>query len=402
MIYNSIGLIFIISAFILLIYSYLVMPRCYLKPKKYNNKKRYCILIPARYESKVINNLLLSITKQTTKINPKDIYIIVESIKDKTVDIAKQYNMNIILRENLSLKRKGYALNDAVTYILKKQIHYDAYFIFDADNILDKDFIKNMEKSINEGYDIGIGYRNTKNSNTLVSASSALTFSMINTMLNERKNKYHNNLTISGTGYYIKGSIIEEWNSFPFHSLTEDYELTLYAILHNLTTTYNKKAIFYDEQPDNFNISLKQRTRWVKGYFEARKKYINKISKSETKNDPNFASKVNAFLGVTPYIYIIIGLLIILFNILITKGITTFLCYLTIFLLLIYTVLVLFTILMLKKEKNNLNISKSMKIKVIFYNPIFMLSYIICLLRTIFIKDIKWDKIDHNKGLSRN
>lgn len=398
MIYNSIGLIFIISAFILLIYSYLVMPRCYLKPKKYNNKKRYCILIPARYESKVINNLLLSITKQTTKINPKDIYIIVESIKDKTVDIAKQYNMNIILRENLSLKRKGYALNDAVTYILKKQIHYDAYFIFDADNILDKDFIKNMEKSINKGYDIGIGYRNTKNSNTLVSASSALTFSMINTMLNERKNKYHNNLTISGTGYYIKGSIIEEWNSFPFHSLTEDYELTLYAILHNLTTTYNKKAIFYDEQPDNFNISLKQRTRWVKGYFEARKKYINKISKSETKNDPNFASKVNAFLGVTPYIYIIIGLLIILVNILITKGITTFLCYLTIFLLLIYTVLVLFTIIMLKKEKNSLNISKSMKIKVIFYNPIFMFSYIICLLRTIFIKDIKWDKIDHNKN----
>lgn len=398
MIYNSIGLIFIINAFILLIYSYLVMPRCYLKPKKYNNKKRYCILIPARYESKVINNLLLSITKQTTKINPKDIYIIVESIKDKTVDIAKQYNMNIILRENLSLKRKGYALNDAVTYILKKQIHYDAYFIFDADNILDKDFIKNMEKSINEGYDIAIGYRNTKNSNTLVSASSALTFSMINTMLNERKNKYHNNLTISGTGYYIKGSIIEEWNSFPFHSLTEDYELTLYAILHNLTTTYNKKAIFYDEQPDNFNISLKQRTRWVKGYFEARKKYINKISKSETKNDPNFASKVNAFLGVTPYIYIIIGLLIILVNILITKGITTFLCYLTIFLLLIYTVLVLFTIIMLKKEKNSLNISKSMKIKVIFYNPIFMLSYIICLLRSIFIKDIKWDKIDHNKN----
>lgn len=398
MIYNSIGLIFIINAFILLIYSYLVMPRCYLKPKKYNNKKRYCILIPARYESKVINNLLLSITKQTTKINPKDIYIIVESIKDKTVDIAKQYNMNIILRENLSLKRKGYALNDAVTYILKKQIHYDAYFIFDADNILDKDFIKNMEKSINEGYDIGIGYRNTKNSNTLVSASSALTFSMINTMLNERKNKYHNNLTISGTGYYIKGSIIEEWNSFPFHSLTEDYELTLYAILNNLTTTYNKKAIFYDEQPDNFNISLKQRTRWVKGYFETRKKYINKISKSETKNDPNFASKVNAFLGVTPYIYIIIGLLIILVNILITKGITSFLCYLTIFLLLIYILLALFTILMLKKEKNSLNISKSMKIKVVFYNPIFMFSYIICLLRSIFIKDIKWDRIEHNKN----
>lgn len=374
------------------------MPRCHLKPKKFDNKGRYCILIPARDESKVINNLLLSITNQTTKVNSKDVYIIVESMKDKTVDIAKQYNMNIILRTDLSLKRKGYALNDAVTYILKKQIHYDAYFIFDADNILDKNFIKNMEKLVNEGYDIGIGYRNTKNSNTLVSAASALTFSMINTMLNERKNKYHNNLTISGTGYYIKGSIVEEWNSFPFHSLTEDYELSLYSILHNLTTAYNKKAIFYDEQPDNFKVSLRQRTRWVKGYFEARKKYITKISKSETKNDPNFASKVNAFLGVTPYIYIIIGLLIILINTLITNGITSFLYYLAIILLLIYIVLALFTILMLKKEKNSLNISKSMKVKVVFYNPIFMFSYIICLLRSIFIKEVKWDRIEHNKN----
>lgn len=398
MIYNLIGLIFIFSAFILLIYSYFVMPRCHLKPKKFDNKGRYCILIPARDESKVINNLLLSITNQTTKVNSKDVYIIVESMKDKTVDIAKQYNMNIILRTDLSLKRKGYALNDAVTYILKKQIHYDAYFIFDADNILDKNFIKNMEKLVNEGYDIGIGYRNTKNSNTLVSAASALTFSMINTMLNERKNKYHNNLTISGTGYYIKGSIVEEWNSFPFHSLTEDYELSLYSILHNLTTAYNKKAIFYDEQPDNFKVSLRQRTRWVKGYFEARKKYITKISKSETKNDPNFASKVNAFLGVTPYIYIIIGLLIILINTLITNGITSFLYYLAIILLLIYIVLALFTILMLKKEKNSLNISKSMKVKVVFYNPIFMFSYIICLLRSIFIKEVKWDRIEHNKN----
>ena len=39
-----------------------------------------------------------------------------------------------------------------------------------------------MINSIEEGYDIGISYRNTKNSSTLVAASSALTFSMINTI----------------------------------------------------------------------------------------------------------------------------------------------------------------------------------------------------------------------------
>ena len=134
-----------------------------------------------------------------------------------------------------------------------------------------------MINSIEEGYDIGISYRNTKNSSTLVAASSALTFSMINTIGNQLKSKYTNNLTISGTGYYIKGSLVEDWQGFPFNTLTEDYELTLYSTLNNLTTTYNEKAIFYDEQPDSFKVSMKQRTRWVKGYFEARKIYIKEI-----------------------------------------------------------------------------------------------------------------------------
>lgn len=96
-------------------------------------------------------------------------------------------------------------------------------------------------------YDIGISYRNTKNSSTLVAASSALTFSMINTIGNQLKSKYTNNLTISGTGYYIKGSLVEDWQGFPFNTLTEDYELTLYSTLNNLTTIYNEKAIFYDD-----------------------------------------------------------------------------------------------------------------------------------------------------------
>ena len=48
---------------------------------------------------------------------------------------------------------------------------------------------------------------------------------------------------------------MEDWQGFPFNTLTEDYELTLYSTLNNLTTTYNEKAIFYDEQPDSFKVS---------------------------------------------------------------------------------------------------------------------------------------------------
>ena len=155
----SIALIIIgIASFIFGIF---IMKTNKLKPIKRENNGRYAILIPARDESRVIDGLLTSIDNQTRKINSKDVYVIVESMSDKTVDITRKHNMNIVLRHDLTKKRKGYALDDAVKEILSKNIRYDAYFIFDADNVLDKNYIKEMEKSINKGYDIGIGYRNT-------------------------------------------------------------------------------------------------------------------------------------------------------------------------------------------------------------------------------------------------
>ena len=361
-------------------------------PKEKNNKGKFAILIPARDESKVIEELLNSILNQTRKIDSDDVYVIVEEESDKTVELVKNKNMNIIFRHDLSKKRKGYALDDAIKEILEQKKHYDAYFIFDADNVLDKDYIKNMEEAYEDGYDIGIGYRNTKNGNdSVIAAASSLTFSMINTLGNEHKTKCNNTLTISGTGFYIKGDIIEKLGGYPFNSLTEDYELTLYATLNDLTTTYVKNAIFFDEQPVKYNITINQRKRWIKGFFEARKKYIPLLLKKEI--NKNFSSSFHQIMGVTPYILLIIGLLgILLINYFNVKN--------TIILILfVYLIMVLITSIMVLKENTYLNINNKMKIKVILYNPIFLTTYIICLFKAILNKDVKWLKIEHSKSL---
>lgn len=361
-------------------------------PKEKNNKGKFAILIPARDESRVIEELLNSILNQTRKIDSDDVYVIVEEESDKTVELVKNKNMNIVFRHDLSKKRKGYALDDAIKEILEQKKHYDAYFIFDADNVLDKDYIKNMEEAYEDGYDIGIGYRNTKNGNdSVIAAASSLTFSMINTLGNEHKTKCNNTLTISGTGFYIKGDIIEKLSGYPFNSLTEDYELTLYATLNDLTTTYVKNAIFFDEQPVKYNITINQRTRWIKGFFEARKKYIPLLLKKEI--NKNFSSSFHQIMGVTPYILLIIGLLgILLINYFNVKN--------TIILILfVYLIMVLITSIMVLKEKSYLNINNKMKIKVILYNPIFLTTYIICLFKAILNKDVKWLKIEHSKSL---
>ena len=387
--------IIITISILTLLYKYLIMKKNTNYPQKEKNGHNYAILIPARNESLVIEKLLISIENQTKKIKPEDVYVIVETKKDKTVSIVEKHKMTIVYRKNLNKKRKGFALDDAIKEILKSNKKYDAYFIFDADNILDKNYIKEMTKSFDEGYDIGIGYRNTKNSKNLVSAASALTFSMINTIGNKRKSKYTNNLIISGTGYYIKGTIIESWKGFPFNSLTEDYELSLYSILNNLTTTYNDSAIYYDEQPEIFDVTITQRSRWVKGYFDARRNYIHKIRKSISKKDKNYASKITALIGVNPLITLIIGILLLLIDSL--TSFKNFIISLLIIFILIYITLMIFTYIIIKKEENKLDIKVS-KILLIFYNPFYLLSYIYCLYIAITKKDLGWQEIKHTNN----
>lgn len=402
-------LILIFRAAYLLLKEYLIsLKTTKITLKREKEDPSLAILIPARDESKVITNLLDSIKKQSYQIKSEDIYIIVESKKDKTVEIASKRNINIIYRKDLTKKRKGYALDDAIKEILKEKKHYDAYFIFDADNVLDRNFLKEMVKSYKKGYDIGIGYRNTKNGNmSIYAAASSLTFSMINTFSNNYKAKHNLNLTISGTGFYIKGKILEDLGGYPFNSLTEDYEFTLYATINNLTSTYNTKAKYFDEQPTDYLTTIKQRTRWVKGYFDSRKKYYPLLKDKLLKKDNNYASTYIALVGVKPYLLLVASTILYILNLIyriisnsiVKVDITNLLLQILVIVLTIYLVLLIFTGILLYKEKESLRLDRKMKIKVLFYNPIFLASYVKCVYLAYKLKDLTWEKIDHTVNI---
>lgn len=370
-------------------------------PKKYRNKSHdFCILIPARNESKVIEGLLTSIKEQTTKINMKDVYVIVESASDPTIKITKKLGATPFIRKQLDLKRKGYALMEAIDYIMSINKEYSAYFIFDADNILDKNFFKEMTKTYDAGYDIGIGYRNTKNGNeNAVAASSSLIFTIINTIGNQNKNENNINSTISGTGFYIRGNWIKKWKTYPFHTLTEDYELSLYAMANNLTTYYNTDAIYYDEQPTNYKQYKTQRVRWIKGYFEARTKYRRELIEHLKWNNPNYGSVYSGLIGVWDIILILIGGILLLINELIKifQGInpTDLIIKIIILLIALYIILIIFTIWLLYKEEEKFNLTWNIKVKTMLLHPVLLLAYIPCALEAVFTKNLGWKTIEH-------
>ena len=384
-------LIFLFGLFLLIIKS--IQKRDINLSIKDNKETKFSILIPARYESKVIENLLISLNKQTVKVNPKDVFVIIESLEDKTYEIVKKYHMNIILRKKLDLKRKGYALEEAFNYLKEKNKIYDLYFIFDADNILDKNFIKEMLITYKSGYDIACGYRVIKNKKlNIYSISSILTFSLLNNISNQNKIKKNLNVILSGTGFYFSKEVIKD--GYNFHSLTEDYELSLYSILNNYSSTYNNKAIYYDEQPEDYKTTVNQRIRWIKGYLEARKKYMKSFKNNLFVKHFNKASIIYEYIGMKPYIFMLFSILyFVIYNIIKFKFF-----YILFVIMFIYFILMIITIVLLKKEKFNLKLNFKEKILVIFYNPFFILSYILCFFKAICTKNVEWKRIDHNNN----
>ncbi len=395
----SIAVILIVLGILALFINSLVLRLDHNPPSSKNKEAHFAFLIPARGEEKVIEGLIKSIKEQSVKVDPKDIYVIVPDEMDKAVPIIKKEKVTLVYRQNKSLARKGYALDDGIKYLLEKGKKYDAYFIFDADNILDKDFVKEMTLSYQKGYDIGIGYRNCKNQNTSrIAACSSLTFSMINTLGNQKRKERTNNLTLSGTGFYIRGEIVEKWKGFPFHELTEDYELTLYAVLHGFTMDYNEKAIFYDEQPTKFKTTIPQRIRWIRGFFDSRKKYLASLRKKMFKKGKNHGSVISYWLGVKPYIFLVVGSLLLLLSFLLAIPVDLkFVKYFFIFLLLLYIILALITLYMVQSERGKLNIKKKTLYQAVLLNPFYLLSYIPCAIKALFGKEVEWKKIEHTE-----
>lgn len=378
------------------------------KIKKTTNEiNHYAILIPARDESNVIENILISIEKQTYKISMKDVYVIVEREDDPTVDIVKRHQASYFVRTNLENRhRKGYALDECIKDILGHGLRYDAYFIFDADNVLEKNYLFEMNKTFNEGYELACGYRRPANPNdTVISTCSALIFSMINVFGNYERAKKNYNVNITGTGFFIRGDLVEEWNGYPFHSLTEDYELSLYSTWKNLSSTYNENAIYLDEQPTTYKTSWNQRLRWVKGYFEARSIYSKKIAKASKDKDKNI-SKAHS-LGVIPYIIMVsLMTLYLIFLVGLTIASALYKNYDSLWNAVsriigvfvgIYLILACLAIGLFFVEGKKTSFTLKAKFKAVFYYPIFLLDFLWISIRLIFKRDVTWSKIEHGK-----
>lgn len=250
------------------------------KPKKLEDGKikyKYAVLVPARNEDKVISNILRALQNQDYPRDKFDVFVIIESKDDPTYNITKKFGFKVVIRNNLVNRRtKGFALQEAIQYIKENNLEYDSVVIFDADNVMNSNYLTLLNDARNKGYQVCCGYRSFTNANAnWVSACSATLFSFMNQFTSKGRSKYLEKATLTGTGYYIDMQIIDDAGGWIWTGMTEDVELTTYCYYHNVKMYYYPLAIYYDEQPTSKKVLHTQHIRWVYG-FVGNKKHLKK------------------------------------------------------------------------------------------------------------------------------
>lgn len=238
------------------------------KPAKKNHK--YAILIAARNEKEVIGNLLDSIKKQDYPSELLTTFVVADNCTDTTAQIARKKGAICYERFDDEHRTKGYALEFLLDCIEKDygRQSFEGYFIFDADNLLNSNYISKMNNAFDSGEKIITSYRNTKNfDENWISSTYALHWIRSIRMNHRARSVLHLATNIQGTGFLFANEIVK--NGWHYTSLTEDRALTADAVAQGYQITYQDEAEFFDEQPTNLKVALRQRLRWSKGHLLA-------------------------------------------------------------------------------------------------------------------------------------
>ena len=238
-------------------------------PKAKNNHK-YAILVAARNEETVIGNLLDSIRKQDYPSDLITVFVVADNCTDNTAGIARENGAICYERFDDEHRTKGYALQFLLERIEEDygRQSFEGYFIFDADNLMKRDFITRMNEAFDSGEKIITSYRNTKNfDDNWISASYGLHWLRSIRFTHRARSVFRLATNIQGTGFLFASELVKD--GWKYTSLTEDRAFTADAVVQGYHISYNDAAEFYDEQPVSIRVALRQRIRWAKGHILA-------------------------------------------------------------------------------------------------------------------------------------
>ena len=401
------GIIFTLCYFYQFVYLFLA----YFGKKEKNPESSphsLAVLVAARNESQVIHKLLESLNSQDYPKERYSVFVVADNCTDNTAEIARGFGAVVYERFDSERRGKGYALD----YLIKcveldfGEKRFDAYIVFDADNVVTPNYLTEMNKTFALGYDVVTSYRNASNyGDNWRSAGQGMFFLRESRVLNLARMRLGANTYVMGTGFLFSREVCRRNGGWPFHLLTEDGEFTMSNVVNGVKTGYSNSAMFYDEQATDSRVCWNQRLRWCKGGIQIWRKYKKELLRGI------FSKRSLAFFDMTmclnaAYMISMVSVLVnvIADAVIIPLGAAEPLGLLvaqTFMVAVVYLMLLAFSLTITVSEWKHIRANGFKKIFYAFTFPIYLFSFVPAAFVAIF-KKVEWKQTVHGTGEDGN
>lgn len=261
------------------LYFFIIALFCLKKPKEFARstpQTRFACLIAARNEENVIAQLVDSLRRQDYPAELYDIYVIPNNCTDCTGERARQAGAEIFHCHG-TVRQKGDALHQAVAHLLGEG--YDAFCVFDADNVVDGQFLSRMNDAFVSGAQVCKASLRVKNpGDSWVSGWYGLYFTLFDTFYNRARANCGLSAKLVGTGFAVHRAVFERLGGWNTATLAEDAEFSAQCAALGVRVRFVPGAVTYDEAPTTLSVSLRQRRRWCSGVMSVAEVSLKRLA----------------------------------------------------------------------------------------------------------------------------
>lgn len=266
------------------------------KQKQYGdngNIKKIAVLIPGYKEDEVIVEVANAALQQEYPSTHYDVVIIADSFQEETISTLKTLPI-IVIEVSFDKSTKSKALNKAMATLERD---YDIAVVLDADNVMAKDFLKQINAAFEYGFTAVQGHRTAKNTNNSWAILDAISEEINNNIFRKGHRVLGLSSAIIGSGMAFQYNYFKTLMASATAVGGFDKEIELKMLKEGHTIVYLNDAIVFDEKIQKAEVFGNQRRRWLSAqlhYF--RKDILNATKHLLLKGNVDYFDKAIQFI----------------------------------------------------------------------------------------------------------
>ena len=228
-----------------------------------HKQHKFVVLFPAYKEDRVIIPVVESFLQQHYPQELYNVVVISDHMQDSTNKRLAQLPITL-LRANYENSSKAKALNFAMDHFERDE--FDAVVILDADNIVDTNFLLEINKVFDAGVQAIQAHRTAKNRNTDIAVLDGLSEEVNNSIFRRGHVRLGISSALIGSGMIFNYQWFHD-NVKHLVTTGEDKELEVLLLKQRIFIEFLDEVYVYDEKTQGEKGFYNQRRRWLATQF---------------------------------------------------------------------------------------------------------------------------------------